>query len=77
MVAGVFRDGHEAKVGLLHGDVFLEIAGEAAHDGRISMNLVARMKPGEKMSLKVLRENKQLTFKAEVGVRPIIASPEQ
>ncbi len=77
LVAGVFRDGPAAKVGLLPGDVILEIAGEAAHDGRISMNQVARMKPGEKMSLKVLRENKQLTFKAEVGVRPIIASPEQ
>lgn len=77
LVAGVFRDGPAAKAGLLPGDVILEIAGEAAHDGRISMNQVARMRPGEEMSLKLLRAGQQIQLSAEVGIRPSIASPEQ
>ncbi|MFR0692658.1 Do family serine endopeptidase AlgW [Enterobacterales bacterium AE_CKDN230030158-1A_HGKHYDSX7] len=70
VVAGVYRDGPAAKSGLLPGDIILNIDGEAASDGRRSMNQVARTKPGEKITIEVLRNGKPVTLNAEVGLRP-------
>ena len=70
LVAGVYRDGPAAKAGLQPGDVILQIAQENAQDGRSSMNQVARMPPGEKIELKILRNGEPKTLHAVVGVRP-------
>ncbi|MGV8919317.1 MAG: Do family serine endopeptidase AlgW [Pseudomonas sp.] len=70
VVAGIFRDGPSQKAGLQLGDVILSIDGEAAGDGRRSMNQVARTKPGDKIAIEVMRNGKQLTLTAEVGLRP-------
>ncbi len=77
LVAGVLRDGPAAGAGLQPGDVILSIAGQPALDGRSSMNQVANMTPGEPMVLEVLRRDRVLTVHAEVGMRPVIASPQQ
>lgn len=70
LVAGVYRDGPAAKAGLQPGDVILKIADEGAQDGRTSMNQVARMKPGEKIKLDILRGGQPKTLTASIGVRP-------
>ena len=70
VVAGIYRDGPAQKAGLQPGDLILSIDGEAAGDGRRSMNQVARAKPGEKISIDILRNGKPLKLTAEIGVRP-------
>ena len=70
LVAGVYRGGPAAKAGLQPGDVILQIAEENAQDGRSSMNQVARMPPGEKIELKILRNGEPKSLHAVVGVRP-------
>ncbi len=70
LVAGVYRDGPAAKAGLQPGDVILKIANEGAQDGRTSMNQVARMKPGEKIKLDILRDGQPQTLTASIGLRP-------
>ena len=70
LVAGVYGSGPAAKAGLQPGDVILQIAQESAQDGRSSMNQVARMPPGEKIELKILRNGEPKTLHAVVGVRP-------
>lgn len=70
LVAGIYRDGPAQKAGLQPGDLILSIAGEAAIDGRRSMNQVARTKPGESIAIEVLRGGETLALSAEVGMRP-------
>ena len=70
LVAGVYRDGPASKAGLQPGDVILKIANEDAQDGRTSMNQVARMQPGEKIKLEILRNGQPNTLTATIGIRP-------
>ncbi len=70
VVAGIYRDGPAQKAGLQPGDLILNIDGEAAGDGRRSMNQVARAKPGEKISIEIMRNGKLQELSAEIGVRP-------
>ncbi|MES2820656.1 MAG: Do family serine endopeptidase AlgW [Pseudomonadota bacterium] len=70
IVAGIYRDGPAQKAGLQPGDLILSIAGEPATDGRRSMNQVAREKPGQKIAIEILRNGKNLSMSAEVGLRP-------
>ena len=77
LVAGVLRGGPAANAGLLPGDIILSIAGQAAVNGRSSMNQVAKMRPGEQMTMEVLRQGEVQLLQAEVGVRPLITGPQQ
>ena len=70
VVAGIYRDGPAQKAGLQPGDLILNIDGEAAGDGRRSMNQVARTKPGEKIRIEIMRNGKLQELSAEIGVRP-------
>jgi serine protease DegS len=70
VVAGIFREGPAQRAGLQVGDVILAINGEPAGDGRKSMNQVARIKPGDKVAIEVMRNGHRLKLIAEVGMRP-------
>ena len=67
VVAGVYRDGPAARGGLLPGDVILTIDKQEASDGRRSMNQVARTRPGQKISIEVLRNGQKVNLTAEVA----------
>jgi serine protease DegS len=70
VVAGIYRDSPAQRATLQPGDIILSIDGEPAGDGRKSMNQVARTRPGEKVSIQVMRNGQELELSAEVGVRP-------
>lgn len=70
LVAGIYRNGPAQNAGLQPGDLILTIDGQAAIDGRRSMNQVARVKPGDKIVIGVLRGGETLELTAEIGVRP-------
>ena len=70
LVAGIYRGSPAQQANLLPGDIILSIDGEAASNGRRSMNQVARTQPGQRIQIEILRDGKLLQLSAEVGVRP-------
>jgi len=74
IVAGIYRNGPAQKAGLQPNDLILKIDGEPAGDARRSMNQVARAKPGETIRIEVMRNGKPMELKAEIGIRPPVAT---
>ena len=70
IVAGLYRNGPGFMAGLQPGDVILSIDDEPASNGRTSMDQVARSKPGDNVSISLLRNGKVFEVTAEVAVRP-------
>lgn len=76
VVASLYRNGPAWNAGLLPGDVILQIDGKPATSGRQAMNQVARAKPSDRIKLSVLRNGEEISFSAEVGVRPSFRAAE-
>jgi serine protease DegS len=74
VVAGIYRGGPAQRAGLQTGDLILSIDGIKTSDGRTTMNQVARTKPGQTISIDVLRAGKKVHLEAEVGLRPRVSS---
>ena len=56
--------------------MILQIDGKPATSGRQAMNQVARAKPSDRIKLSVLRNGEEISFSAEVGVRPSFRAAE-
>jgi serine protease Do len=70
LVSDVTENGPAEKAGLKRGDVILAYDGKKTDEPSLFRNTVANTAPGEKHSLKVLREGKTLTLKVIVGELP-------
>ncbi|TFL10374.1 PDZ domain-containing protein [Pusillimonas noertemannii] len=70
IVAGVLKNGPAAQAGLRVGDIVLELHGEAVADTISFLNQIARLAPGSKTEIQVLRAGKQKNFSLRVGSRP-------
>lgn len=70
IVAGVVRGGPADRAGLKRGDVMRTIDGEKINDAHGVLMSVSRHKPGTKISIDILRDNKPLTLTATLIDRP-------
>ena len=70
IVAGVLKNGPAAQAGLRVGDIVLELNDEAVTDTISFLNQIARLVPGSKTEIQVLRAGKQKAFSLRVGERP-------
>lgn len=76
VVAGIYRNSPAERANLQPGDIILSIDGQPASDGRKSMNLVAQAKPGEVVSIAILRNGQALELRSEIGLRPLVSNSE-
>jgi serine protease Do len=69
LVGHVFEGDPADKAGIKTGDIIVEIAGKKIADSHELMRLVAALKVGEKITVKILRDGKERTLSAMVGER--------
>ena len=69
-ITKVIEDTPADKAGLKHNDVIIEFDGQPIENKNAFLKQVARLKPGTKAKLVVLRDGKQKTFTVELGKRP-------
>ena len=70
IIAGVVKGGPAEKAGIRLGDILLTVAEQPVADTVSMLNLVAQLKPGEKVKLTVLRKSQEATLDLVVGRRP-------
>jgi len=70
VIAGVMRDGPAGKAGLRVGDIVQTVKGAPVQDTVSMLRLIAALPPGEKATLKILREGKPREVAVTVGTRP-------
>lgn len=70
LVAGVVRDGPADKAGLRPGDILLEIDGREILDSSTMLNVISNLKPEKKVTLKLARNQAEVTLPIIIGKRP-------
>ena len=70
LVSDVTENGPAEKAGLKRGDVIVEYDGKKTDEPGLFRNMVANTAPGEKHSLKILRDKDLLTLKVTIGELP-------
>ena len=68
--AAVINASPAQKAGLREGDVVLEFGGTKADKENSLAKLISQKKVGEKVSLKVLRDGKEIIIEVELAERP-------
>lgn len=71
LLTKVMAGGPADTAGLKADDVLLEIDSSAVKDVRSALNLIARNKPGQKLTIRGLRAGKYFEVQAMVSVRPL------
>ena len=74
LITGVYQGGPADKAGLMRGDILTGINGQSTRDGRRVMNMVARIPPGQQMTMQILRDGKNVELTAQAATRPQIVN---
>ncbi|MFD2365248.1 S1C family serine protease [Pseudoduganella sp. GCM10020061] len=70
IIAGVVRNGPADRAGIKPGDILLAVNGQPVPDTTVMLNLIAKLPPGRKAKMTVLRSNREATLDVSVGKRP-------
>jgi serine protease DegQ len=70
LIAGVLRDSPADAAGIKAGDILLAINDKEVVDSSGMLNIIAVLKPNEKASLKIVRQEKVMNIDVMVGKRP-------
>jgi serine protease DegQ len=70
LIAGVLRGGPADHAGIKPGDILVSIESKPVTDSSTMLNLIAALQPGKIATMKVLRSQKEVLVKVNVGKRP-------
>ncbi len=65
--AAIFPDSVAEKAGLKEGDIILEFNGEKITTENTLAKIIMKYNPGDKITLKILREGKEQIFEVTLG----------
>ena len=71
LIAGVLKGGPADLGGIRPGDVLLSVNGHPVTDSSSLLNLIAALKPDERVQLTLARNKQPLSLKIQVGRRPL------
>jgi serine protease Do len=77
IVSGVLKDGPAQRAGIKAGDLILKIDGEAMSSSKDVVRKVGAKKPGEKITLDILRDKKPMQVVVAAGERPAETEAEE
>ncbi len=70
LIAGVLRDSPADRAGLKAGDILTQIGGKPVADAENMLNLIAALKPNEKVTLSIVRDGINKNIDVIIGRRP-------
>ncbi|MCB5185644.1 Do family serine endopeptidase [Methylobacillus gramineus] len=70
LIAGVLRGGPADNAGLRPGDILLEIDSREVIDSSTMLNVISSLKPEKKVTVKIARNQKEMTVSIVIGKRP-------
>jgi Do/DeqQ family serine protease len=70
LIANVLRGGPADKAGIKQGDVLLEVQGKPVADPNAMLNLIAALRPGAPVKMKIKRQGQDVEATVNIGRRP-------
>ena len=70
IVAGVLQGGPADKAGVKPGDVLMTVNGEEITDTTRLLNVIAQIKPGTDVKVRLMRKTKEVDLVVTIGKRP-------
>jgi serine protease DegQ len=77
LIAGILRDSPADKAGLKAGDILVAINDKEVTDSESMLNLISVLKPKEKATLSIIRNEKLIKVELVIGKRPIPTATQQ
>ncbi len=74
LVTGIFKNGPAHAAGVRPGDIITHMNGAPIDNPKEAMNFISAMQPGEKVTIRVIRQKEPLDILATVGSRPTPSS---
>lgn len=70
LVVGIAKNGPAHLAGIRPGDIITHMNGNMIEDPRNAMDMISNMQPGEKVTIRVNRQNQPIDILVVVGARP-------
>jgi serine protease DegQ len=70
LIAGVMRSSPADAAGIRPGDVLLAVAGKAVRDPQVMLDLIAALKPDERIPFRLRRDRNIIELEVKIGKRP-------
>ncbi len=75
LIAGVLRGSPAERAGIRPGDVLVDLNGQSVRGPKEMLEMVAALAPGQQAQFGVVRGNRKLDLRVEIGRRPTPANP--
>jgi serine protease DegQ len=70
LIAGVMRSSPADAAGIRPGDVLLAVAGKAVRDPQVMLDLIAALKPDDRIPFRLRRDRNIIELEVKIGKRP-------